>query len=166
HGTVTGEGADRTVEHHVAGDQAAHHFQHPGQRLGVRVVVDEAAVVVARDVEVGFADVIDLVVLQWIVVRILQAFAREHHDRSLHAGHDVPGRHGAARCAVVHVHARTVGLEAQGRLLARGDEGDVSTAHRTGGGAEVDVVHHRVAGRADQRDFDVVALEHTQHRDG
>jgi len=103
--------------------------------------------------------------MQRFAGRVLQALARQHHQRSAHARQHVPGDH-AFRRAVVDEGAGTIGLEAQHHFLARRDQRQAGTAQRPGGRMQVDVVRHAVGGRVDQGDFHEVTFVYYHRRAG
>ncbi len=79
----------------------------------------------------------------------------------------MPRDHLAARRAVVDKHAGAGRLEAQHRLLAGIDQGQLAAAEPAGCRMEVDIVRHGVGLRVHQREFDVVAIvnHHERARD-
>ena len=64
-----------------------------GKGVAVRVVGLEFALLVARNVIVLLADVIDPVVMERLAGGVLEPAARQHHHGAAHAGRDVPGGH-------------------------------------------------------------------------
>ena len=155
---VAGERADLAVHHDMGGRERAHQVERVGHRVGVRLVLHVVAVGILRHVEVLFADIIDLVVADRIAVAVLQPVPRQHHDRAVHAGHDMVGDHDSARCAVVDEGARLGRLPAQHDLLARLDERKAAAAESARGRMEVDIVLHDVGFGVLQRELDIVTL--------
>ena len=168
HGVVAGQPADAAVHHDVGRGQRPHDLESLGHRVGVRLERLEVAVGVARDVEVLFADVVGLVVVQRIAVPVLETVSRQHHDRAVHAGHHVVRDHLPARRAVVDVRPRLGRLPAEHDLLARLHEREAAAAQRPRRRMEIDVVGEDVSFGILQREFDVVALvaDHQGARNG
>ena len=78
----------------------------------------------------------------------------------------MPGDHRSARGAVIDEHAGPRRLPAQHDLLARVDQRQRTATERARCGMEIDVVRHRVGGRVDQGQLDIVALVHDHQRSG
>src|SRR5690606_38646513 len=148
-GVVARERADAAVEDHVGGVlvYGAHHVE----------VLQALLAEVALGVEVALHHVV-------LAVHRREAFLGFDDDEAVHTVRDVHAYR--RRGAVVDVHARVEGGEAERRLLPRGDERRLGTAALAAHGVQVDVVGHQAGGVVLQREGDEVALAHPDHGAG
>src|SRR5680860_489427 len=99
-----------------------------------------------------------------IVVEPKEGFLRLDDDHAVHAVGDVHANWRGG--AVVDIHARVEGGEAEGGLLPGGDERGLGAAALAAYGVQVDVVRHHARWVVLQREGHVIAFTDADHRAG
>ncbi|CDX56300.1 Copper-containing nitrite reductase (modular protein) [Mesorhizobium plurifarium] len=168
HGGFASQRSRLAVEYDMGRDQAAHHLNGVVVVVAGRVVLLEFSLLVARDIEVILADIVDAIVADGLALLVLQAVARQDHHRAAHPRHDMPRDHRAARGAMIDERPRPGRLEAERHLLARVDQRQRAATESAGRRMEVDIVGERVGIGIDQRELEIVAFmhDHQRARDG
>ena len=166
HGLFARVGVFAVAKHDMAGNQLVHDFLVVGHGFGSGGKAFEIAFFIPGQVEVLLANVIGLVVRDGFAVLVFQAAFGQHGNGTVHAMHHVPGNHGAARSAVVHEGAGLGGLPAHHHFLAGLHVGQLASAQSAGGSVEVNVVNQLVLGHVLERQLNIVAFVHDDHRAG
>ena len=165
-GTAAGQRAHTAIEHHMGRNKSVHHLERVGIAFPWVGKPHVGSIIAARDVEIVLADIVDAIIADRLTQMILQPVAWQHHDAARHPRHHMPRDHRTAWRAVIDKDAWSRCLEPQHRLFAGVHQGQRPATQCARRRMKIDVVLHRVFGRVEQRQLDIVALVDNHHRAG